>query len=102
MMWLKQLFSRRHLYSDLSEEIREHLEEKIEETPSGGDDGRKPAGRRRRECKEPLPHDVVTEQSPVTLRGLLTHTAGLTVHGFAGYAAGARHRVFLVLAAIAR
>lgn len=26
---------------------------------------------------------------PVTLRGLLTHTAGLTVHGFPGYAEGA-------------
>src|ERR1700732_2150148 len=35
-MWLKQLFSRRHLYSDLSEEIREHLEEKIEEMVAGG------------------------------------------------------------------
>src|SRR6202011_1854088 len=36
MMWLKQLFSRRRLYSDLSEEIREHLEEKIEELIAGG------------------------------------------------------------------
>src|ERR1700745_253311 len=36
MMWLKQLFSRRHLYNDLSEEIREHLEEKIEELVAGG------------------------------------------------------------------
>lgn len=31
MNWLKKLFSRRRLYGDLSEEIREHLEEKIEE-----------------------------------------------------------------------
>ena len=31
MTWLKQLFSRRHLYDDLSEEIAQHLEEKIEE-----------------------------------------------------------------------
>ncbi len=31
MNWLKQLFSRRRFYGDLSEEIREHLEEKIEE-----------------------------------------------------------------------
>lgn len=30
MNWLKQLVSRRRLYSDLSEEIREHLEEKVE------------------------------------------------------------------------
>src|SRR5713226_1676971 len=36
MMWLKQLFSRRRLYGDLSEEIREHLEEKIEELVAGG------------------------------------------------------------------
>ena len=30
MTWLKQLFSRRRLYDDLSEEIRKHLDEKIE------------------------------------------------------------------------
>ncbi len=36
MNWLKQLFSRRHLYDDLSEEIREHLEEKIEELVASG------------------------------------------------------------------
>src|SRR5947208_17072603 len=30
MNWLKQLVSRRRLYGDLSEEIREHLEEKVE------------------------------------------------------------------------
>src|SRR6267143_1045014 len=36
MMWLKQLFSRRGLYGDLSEEIREHLEEKIEELVASG------------------------------------------------------------------
>src|SRR5258707_7083534 len=36
MSWLKQLFSRRRLYGDLSEEIREHLEEKIEELAAGG------------------------------------------------------------------
>ncbi len=36
MSWLKQLFSRRKLYGDLSEEIREHLEEKIEELVAGG------------------------------------------------------------------
>src|SRR6266852_1992560 len=36
MKWLKQLFSRRRIYGDLSEEIREHLEEKIEELVAGG------------------------------------------------------------------
>src|SRR6266849_11208494 len=36
MMWLKQLFSRRRLYGDLSEEIQENLEEKIEELVAGG------------------------------------------------------------------
>jgi putative ABC transport system permease protein len=36
MTWLKQLFSRRRLYNDLSEEIRAHLDEKIEELITGG------------------------------------------------------------------
>jgi predicted permease len=36
MNWLKQLFSRRSLYNDLSDEIREHLEEKIEELVASG------------------------------------------------------------------
>src|ERR1700719_3856328 len=36
MSWVKQLFSRRRLYKELSEEIREHLEEKIEELVAGG------------------------------------------------------------------
>src|SRR5712672_3844476 len=36
MNWFKQLFSRRRLYGDLSEEIQEHLEEKIEELVAGG------------------------------------------------------------------
>lgn len=35
MNWLKRLFSRRR-HSDLSEEIQEHLEEKIEELVSTG------------------------------------------------------------------
>ncbi len=33
---IKQLFSRRRLYGDLSEEIQEHLEEKIDELVAGG------------------------------------------------------------------
>src|ERR1700688_1470607 len=36
MSWLKQLFSRRHLCNDLSEEIQQHVEEKIEELVAGG------------------------------------------------------------------
>jgi len=34
-----------------------------------------------------LPENDLTAQKPVTLRRLLSHTAGLTVHGFRGYAA---------------
>jgi predicted permease len=36
MKWVKQLFSRRRMYNELSEEIRGHLEEKIEELVAGG------------------------------------------------------------------
>jgi CubicO group peptidase (beta-lactamase class C family) len=36
-----------------------------------------------------IPDNAYTAATPVTLRHLLTHTGGLTVHGFAGYAAGA-------------
>src|SRR5579864_7434264 len=36
MNWLKHLFSRRKLYDELSEEIREHLEEKIEDLVANG------------------------------------------------------------------
>jgi CubicO group peptidase (beta-lactamase class C family) len=35
-----------------------------------------------------IPTNRFTEQTKVTLRELLSHTAGATVHGFAGYAAG--------------
>src|SRR5262249_3880498 len=35
-----------------------------------------------------VPENDFTKQKPVTLRGILTHTAGLTVHGFAGYEVG--------------
>ena len=34
-----------------------------------------------------VPENEFTKQQKVTLRGLLSHTAGLTVHGFPGYAA---------------
>lgn len=36
-----------------------------------------------------VPEHQWSAESPVTLRRLLSHTAGLTVHGFPGYAAGA-------------
>lgn len=36
-----------------------------------------------------LPENALTKASPVTLRQLLSHTAGTTVHGFPGYASGA-------------
>jgi CubicO group peptidase (beta-lactamase class C family) len=35
-----------------------------------------------------IPDNQFTAKTPVTLRMLLTHTGGLTVHGFAGYEAG--------------
>ncbi len=36
MNWIKQLVSRRRLYGDLSAEIREHLEERIDELVAQG------------------------------------------------------------------
>ncbi len=36
MNWFGQLFSRRRMYAELSEEIREHLEEKTDELVAGG------------------------------------------------------------------
>jgi predicted permease len=36
MNWLKQLFSRRRLYNDLSNEMQQHLEEKVEELIATG------------------------------------------------------------------
>ncbi|WP_412060487.1 serine hydrolase domain-containing protein [Rubrivirga sp. IMCC45206] len=35
-----------------------------------------------------VPDSPLTDGAPVTLRGLLTHMAGLTVHGFPGYGPG--------------
>jgi len=35
-----------------------------------------------------VPENELTKEKKVTLRGLLSHGAGLTVHGFRGYAAG--------------
>src|SRR5258708_19755625 len=49
MMWLKQLFSRRRLYNDLSEEIQQHLEEKIEELVATGMSGKEASAAARRE-----------------------------------------------------
>src|ERR1700682_744989 len=49
MNWFKQLFSRRRLYHDLSEEIHEHLEEKIEELVASGMPRKEAAATARRE-----------------------------------------------------
>src|SRR6266480_260660 len=49
MNWFKQLFSRRRLYDDLSEEIHEHLEEKIEELAASGMPRKEAAAAARRE-----------------------------------------------------
>src|SRR6266446_536483 len=49
MSWLKQFFARRRLYHDLSEEIREHLDEKIEELVASGMSRKEAAAVARRE-----------------------------------------------------
>jgi len=49
MNWLKQLFSRRRLYNDLSDEIHAHLEEKIEELVASGMPRKEAAAAARRE-----------------------------------------------------
>src|ERR1700678_194939 len=48
MNWLKRLFSREKLYGDLSIEIQEHLDEKVEELVAGGmtESEARPAARR--------------------------------------------------------
>jgi hypothetical protein len=49
MKWVRQLISRRRLYGDLSEELRGHLAEKIEELVAGGMSRKEAAGAARRE-----------------------------------------------------
>src|SRR5229473_1506951 len=49
MNWFKQLFSRHRLFNDLSEEIQEHLEEKIEELVAGGMSRKEAAAAARRD-----------------------------------------------------
>ena len=49
MKWFVRLFSRRRLYTDLSEEIQEHLEEKIEELVASGMSRKEAASMARRE-----------------------------------------------------
>jgi predicted permease len=49
MNWLKQLFSRRRLYNDLSAEMQQHLEEKIEELVAVGMPRKEAASAARRE-----------------------------------------------------
>jgi predicted permease len=49
MNWLRQFFSRRRLFRDLSDEMQQHLEEKIEELVSGGMSRKEAAYTARRE-----------------------------------------------------
>src|SRR5216684_4666175 len=49
MSWLKQLILRRRVYGELTEEIREHLEEKIEELVADGMSRKEAAAVARRE-----------------------------------------------------
>jgi predicted permease len=49
MKWLRRLFSRRRVYDDLSEEIQEHLEEKVEELVASGMPRKEAARAARRE-----------------------------------------------------
>jgi len=49
MTWFKQLFSRRRLYSDLSGEIQEHLEEKIDDLVASGMSRKEASAAARRE-----------------------------------------------------
>lgn len=49
MNWVKQLFSRRRLNKDLSDEMRQHLDEKIDELIAGGTPKKEAAAAARRE-----------------------------------------------------
>src|SRR2546423_12853337 len=49
MRWFKRLFLRRRIYGDLSDEIREHLEEKIQEFVQKGMSRKEAAAAARRE-----------------------------------------------------
>ena len=49
MNWFRQLFSRCRLYDDLSAEIREHLDEKVEELVAGGMSRKEASAAARRE-----------------------------------------------------
>lgn len=40
-----------------------------------------------------LPENAFTQRTPVTMRLLLSHSAGFNVHGFAGYDSGSRHQL---------
>jgi hypothetical protein len=64
MKWFRQLFSRRRLHSDLCEEIREHIEEKVEELIAGGMSRKKAECAPRREFGNVMP----TEEDDRTVR----------------------------------
>jgi hypothetical protein len=49
MNWLKQLFSRHRIYNNLSTEMRQHLEEKIDDLIATGLSRKEAAVRARRE-----------------------------------------------------
>ncbi len=49
MNWIQQIFARRRLYSDLSEELRQHVEEKVDELVQQGMSREEAAARARRE-----------------------------------------------------
>src|SRR5882762_2009610 len=77
MSWFKQLFSRRQLYGDLSEEIREHLEEKIEELVAGGMSRKEAAAAARREFGNVM---LVEEDSREVWRWALIENFLMDVH----------------------